>query len=190
MPTLPTRSSTLLPPPDQTTTPSQLVARARAGDAAALGELYDRHAGRLLALARRLTGSAQDAEDVLHDVFLGLPEALRRYDERGTLDAWLRRVTARVALNQRRSSDRRREAPLLDDAPARAGDVGNVIDAMALEQAIAALPDSLRAVFVLKEVEGFSHAEVGGLLHISAGASEVRLHRAIKALRQFLEPSR
>ena len=49
----------------------------------------------LLALARRLAGSAADAEDVVHDVFLGLPEALRRYEERGSLESWLKRVTAR-----------------------------------------------------------------------------------------------
>ena len=59
-----------------------LVARARGGSAEALAELYRLHADAMMALAFRLTASLRDAEDVLHDVFLGLPEALRRYEER------------------------------------------------------------------------------------------------------------
>src|ERR1043166_2476623 len=89
--------------------PSDLVRRIRAGSHDALGELYSRSATRLFAIARRLTGTREDAEDVLHDVFLGLPDALRRYDESGTLEHWLSRVTTRVALMRLRSGKRRRE---------------------------------------------------------------------------------
>jgi RNA polymerase sigma-70 factor (ECF subfamily) len=169
-----------------------LIARTRGGDPAALGELYARHGRAMLALARRLTGSAADAEDVLHDVFLGLPEALRRYDERGTLESWLKRVTARVALNRLRTRGRTREVPLAD-APhgtphgtphdSRSADA---LDLLALQAAIDALPDALRVVLVLKEIEGYSHAEVAALLDITRGASEVRLHRAVAALRRRL----
>src|SRR3954464_9809113 len=77
---------------------ADLTARASAGDAAALGRLYDRHAAPMLAIAYRLLQSRADAEDVVHDVFVGLPEALRRYDERGAFASWLRKITARVAL--------------------------------------------------------------------------------------------
>jgi RNA polymerase sigma-70 factor (ECF subfamily) len=59
-----------------------------------------------------------------------------------------------------------------------------------LERAMAALPHALRAVFVLKEVEGLSHAEVAAALGIRAGTSEVRLHRALKKLRASLEEGR
>ena len=161
-----------------------LIARTRTGDAAALGELYARHARPLLALARRLTGSAADAEDVLHDVFLGLPEALRRYDERGTLEAWLKRVTARVALNRLRARGGSREVPLAE-VPNASGPA-DALDVLALQGAIDALPDALRVVLVLKEIEGYSHAEVAALLDITRGASEVRLHRAVAALRRRL----
>src|SRR5882672_8301865 len=81
---------------------AELVAAMRAGDTLALATLYTRYSARLIAVAYRLLFSAQDAEDVLHDVFVGLPEALRHYDERGTLEAWLKRVTARVALTRLR----------------------------------------------------------------------------------------
>jgi RNA polymerase sigma-70 factor (ECF subfamily) len=140
-----------------------------------------------MALAYRLTGSPDDAEDILHDVFLGLPEALRRYDERGSLESWLKRVTARVALTHLRSQDRRREVQL-DDAlvspPSGAAD--RLGDLVAVQRAIDALPETQRVVFVLREVEGYSHAEIGELLDITANASEVRLHRAITSLRRTL----
>jgi RNA polymerase sigma-70 factor, ECF subfamily len=57
---------------------------------------------------------------------------------------------------------------------------------MTLDSAVAALPASLRSVLVLKEIEGFSHAEIGAMLGISKGASEVRLHRALVALRAII----
>src|SRR5580765_6259863 len=94
-----------------------VAARARTGNPAALSELYALYGNALMALAYRLMGSRADAEDVLHDVFLGLPEALRRYDERGALESWLKRITARVALTRLRSRDRAREVNLDDDFP-------------------------------------------------------------------------
>src|SRR5919199_6553251 len=110
-----------MPPPSL---PSELAARARAGSADALAELYARTGPALAALARRLTGSREEAEDVLHDVFLGLPEALRHYDERGRLEQWLRRVTARVALPRLRARRRRREVRVPHDVAPEAEAAG------------------------------------------------------------------
>jgi RNA polymerase sigma-70 factor (ECF subfamily) len=166
-----------------------LVSRVRAGHADAIGELYARVAGRLGTLARRLTGSRQDAEDVVHDVFLGLPEALRHYDERGQLDAWLRRVTARVALTRVRSRQRLRELGLEAELPQPHAAL-SLDDTLALSAAVDSLPDSLRTVIVLKMIEGYSHEEIGVLLGITPRASEQRLHRAVKILRsQFTSSS-
>lgn len=112
---------TLVPPPSPSNSSddARLVARVRAGEPAALGELYSRYARPLFGLAQRLMGPEQDAEDVLHDVFLGLPVALRQYEEQGSLDAWLKRVTARVALNRLRSH-RRRTPPSSSPSPSLA----------------------------------------------------------------------
>src|ERR1051325_8321041 len=113
---------------DQTREQDQaaLIAAARRGSADALGAMYDRHAGPLLAIAYRLLQSRGDAEDVVHDVFVGLPELLRKYEERGALAAWLKTVTARVALARLRELSRQshedpdqvaRAAQDLDAAP-------------------------------------------------------------------------
>src|SRR5262249_45492658 len=140
----------------------------------------------LLAVAYRLLQSRADAEDVVHDVFVGLPEALRRYEERGALGAWLRKVTARVALMRLRADSARRTEPL--EETSMHATVKTPEDALTLERALQRLSPSLRSVLVLKEIEGFSHAEIAELLDISVSASEVRLHRALRTLRALLNP--
>lgn len=169
--------------------PSLDITGARQGDPAALSALYDEFGAWLYRLAYRVTGSREDAEDVVQDVFVGLPEALGRYDERGQFDAWLKRVTLRVALMRLRSSNRRREVRL----EAAAGVLAHDRDAAAtadVHSAIAALPDRLRLVLVLKELEGYSHGEVAEALGITVGTSRVRLLRALKVLRRKLGGSR
>jgi len=168
--------------------PGSLIAEARAGSPDALSALYVEHGAALFRLAYRLVGAREDAEDVVHDVFVGLPDALRRYEERGSFPAWLKRVTARVALMRLRSGKRRREVTL-DDAAERS-EPTMTSERDGLQAAVNTLPDHLRAVLILKEIEGYSHAEVGELLGISAGASRVRLNRAMRRLRKTLEDGR
>ena len=164
------------------------VEAARAGSPEALAALYREHGPALFRLAYRLTGTREDAEDVVHDVFVGLPEALGRYEERGNLVGWLNRVTARVALMRLRSRNRRGEVAL--DAGGHGGAPPQDADRIALQSAVNALPDPLRVVLVLTEIEGYSHAEAAELLGISAGASRVRLNRAMRRLRKTLEDGR
>ena len=164
--------------------PALLAEQAREGSSGALGGLYRRFGPALFRLAYRLTGSREDAEDVVHDVFVGLPEALQRYEERGRLEAWLRRLTARGALMKLRAG-RRREAVRLE-SPAEAIASDHQLDARELQEAVNALPVKIRSVLVLKEIEGYSHAEVAEMLGISVVTSRVRLLRAMSRLRRML----
>jgi RNA polymerase sigma-70 factor (ECF subfamily) len=165
-----------------------LIEAVRAGDPEALAALYREHGADLYRLAYRLTGTREDAEDVVHDVFVGLPEALIRYEERGKFTSWLKRVAARAALLQLRSRQRRREVSLdvADQKPRPPVDASVI----ALESAVNSLPDSLRVVIMLKEVEGYSHGEVAELLGISVAASRLRATRARARLRKALEDGR
>ncbi len=165
------------------------ITGARQGDPAALSVLYDEFGAWLYRLAYRVTGSRDEAEDVVQDVFVGLPEALGRYDERGKFDAWLKRVTLRVALMRLRRSNRRHEVSLEAAADVLAHDRDSAATAE-IQTAIDALPDRLRLVLVLKELEGYSHGEVAEALGISVGTSRVRLLRALKILRRRLGGSR
>jgi len=160
----------------------EIIASARNGDPDALAAIYRQHGPPLMRLAWWLTGTREDAEDVLHDVFLGLPEALDRYDERGRFAAWLARITSRVALSRVRRQRHVVSMPEIDTATADQ----ELTDRLTLDRAVAKLPSRLRTVFVLKVVEGYSHAEIANLLQIKVNASQVRLSRAVKRLRAML----
>lgn len=153
-----------------------------AGSTEALARLYRDHAEAVFRVAFRITRSRSDAEDVLHDVFLGLPRALRAYREEGRFAAWLRRIAVRTALMRLRAHRRRREEPLeaTDTPAAPAAPEAR----LAMEALLRQMPESLRVVLVLKEIEGYSHAEIAELLGISPGASAVRLVRAWSLLRE------
>jgi len=160
--------------------------KPREADEAILERIFREHGQLVLDTAYRLTGSVSDAEDVLQDVFLGLPAALERYQPRDTFAAWLRRVTVRVALMRLRRDRGRREIALdtVPEPSVRAHD--SSAERAEIERAIAALPAGLRTVFVLREVEGYSHAEIADLLDIREGTSQVRHHRAVRLLRAAL----
>jgi RNA polymerase sigma-70 factor, ECF subfamily len=164
-----------------------LIPRVRRGDPAALTAIYRAFGGELLALARRLTGSDADAEDVLHDLIVGLPDALQSYQERGKLRAWLKQVVARMCLMRLRAARRRRETGLdnVGQLPARVPSAGDVNDA--IEIALRELLPAIRAVVVLRFIDGLSHREIAETLGISINASEARLSRGIAALRRRLE---
>ena len=166
---------------------SEVVARARRGEPEALAALYHRYGKRVFGLAWRLTGSRADAEDVVQDLFVGLPEALKRYEDRGRLDAWLRAVVVRLVLMHKRSERRRREVALTPGDVRSAPPDGGILNRADLDGALRALPDTMRTVFVLKALEGYTHAEIGALLGIRAGTSEVRYHRAVRRLRAVLK---
>ena len=167
---------------DMPSSDAALIAATVAGERDALAALYARHGRDVYALALRMLGSASDAEDVLQVVFVGLPQALRRYEERGTFGAWLRLITARTALARRRRV--RATEPLDAGLHASPVDPGLRVD---LARAVARLPDSLRIPFVLRAVDGLSHDEIGGVLEITPANAMQRFSRACRLLRGYLD---
>lgn len=161
----------------------QLVRRAAAGDRDALRALYEEHSDMVYSVAYRLTESSPDARDVLQDVFLDLPAALKGFDHRSSLATWLRVVATRAALQLVRARKRRREIPI---GAKLTGRPPHVLDKIALERALATLPDTLRAVIILKEIEGYSHKEISDFLDITPSASMARLSRARASMRAAL----
>jgi len=174
-------------PTDQDEGDALQVAEAAAGSRVALGRLYHRHKDAVYRLAYRITGSSQDAEDVLQDVFVGLERALGRYDEKGRFRSWLLKVTARTAqlrLRHRGETSldevhRGHGGQEFDSSP-RSPDA--VIDRIVVQHALARMPEHHRLVFLLKEVEGYRHREIAELVGISVVASRVQLHRAWRFL--------
>ncbi|MXX69769.1 MAG: RNA polymerase sigma factor [Gemmatimonadales bacterium] len=162
---------------------AHLVRRVADGDREALRALYEEHSDTVFAVAYRLTDSSPDAQDVLQDVFAQLPAALKNFDRRSSLGTWLRVVATRAALQLVRAGQRLRELPTGQE---RASSPPLLLDTIALERALAALPAKLRTVIVLKEIEGYSHKEIADFLDISPSASMARLSRARASLRAAL----
>ncbi len=167
----------------------RLARRAARGDREAIKSLYEEYSEQLFAVAYRLTESSADARDVLHDVFCELPRAIRGFDRARPLGPWLRAVASRAALDQVRTERRRREIPIgsaPDELPEEASPEFPVLNSMVVERALSLLPEELRTVVVLKEMEGYSHRQIAELLDISPRTSERRLHEAREFLRAEL----
>jgi RNA polymerase sigma-70 factor, ECF subfamily len=175
-------------PLDAVPSQPETLAAARAGSPDALARLFTQHASLVYRVALRLTASEADAEDVVQDVFIGLPEALRGYQEHGTFEAWLKRVTVRCALMRMRAGERREarhdRLGLEHATHAPPPDLGT---RLTLARAIEQLTPALRAVFVLHDVEGYAHAEIAQMLGLRVGTTQVRLFRARALLRAALE---
>ena len=167
-----------------------VLERVRSGEPSSIAQLYERYGDAVYRIGYRLTGSPVDAEDVLQDVFLGLPRALQTYAGRGSLEGWIRRVAVRTTLMKIRHRKRKAEVAL-SQLPSNAAELSTEVSSarIEIEEAVDALPEPLRIVFVLRDVEGYTHIEIGKMLGIGTGASRVRLHRARKALRTYLEKS-
>ncbi|HEX6644347.1 MAG TPA: RNA polymerase sigma factor [Gemmatimonadales bacterium] len=165
------------------------VRRAQAGDAAAFGELYRAHAGRIHALCLRLEGDAARAEELTQDVFVRAWERLASFRGESAFGTWLHRLAVNVVLADRRSLWRRGRRILFTDDPAafeRPAE-GPALQAADLEVAIAGLPPGARAVFVLHDVEGYTHEEIARLAGIAEGTSKAQLFRARRLLREALD---
>jgi RNA polymerase sigma-70 factor (ECF subfamily) len=166
-----------------------LIARAQAGDQIAFRDLYRLHAGRVYALCLRLTGESGAAAERTQDVFVRLWDKLGSFRGESAFSSWLHRLAVNVVLNERRTTGRRelRVMPSSDPAVLERGGgesmVGLSID---LEQAIAALPEGAREVFVLYDIEGYGHAEIARLVGIAEGTSKAQLFRARRLLRESL----
>ncbi len=168
---------------------NDLVARAQAGDMDAFEGLYRTHVGRVYALCLRMTGNPSEAEDLTQEAFVRVWGKLGAFRGESAFPSWLHRLTVNVVLTGLRSRARRRARVVgTDDLTAyeRQTRTGQPGDRMDLEQAIAALPEGARRVFVLHDVEGYCHEDIAAMTGLAAGTSKAQLHRARKLLRKVL----
>jgi RNA polymerase sigma-70 factor (ECF subfamily) len=170
-----------------------LVERCRQGDLGAFEELYRAHSGRLYSVACRMLGNTADAEDLLQEIFLAAHRKLDTFRGESALGTWLYRLATNLCLDHLRSRSGRRSQitdPLddeigLDDASSR-GLAEQTVTKMDLERALARLPEGCRAAFVLHDIEGLEHREVGEVLGIAEGTSKSQVHKARLRLRSLL----
>jgi len=171
-----------------------VVARARAGEEAALEQLFRRFEAPVYSLARRLTGSTHDAEDVLQETFLEVVRSIRRFRGDGSLAGWIRKVAASKALMRLRKYGGRTFEELVPEELGESGEAGfprdSTVSAAAaridLETALGRLSDAARAVIWLHDVEGYSHEEIASMVGKTPSFSKSQLARAHARLRDML----
>jgi RNA polymerase sigma-70 factor (ECF subfamily) len=182
-----------------------LIAQLRAGDEAAFEQVVRAYGGRLLAVARRIVDSEEDARDVVQDAFLNAFRALDRFEGNAKLSTWLHRIVVNAALMKLRTRKRKPEQSIetllpafLDDGhhEERFQSWDEPVDKL-MERAenrelvrkqIDALPEGYRTVLVLRDIEGLDTEETAKVLGLSVNAAKIRLHRARQALRTLLAP--
>jgi RNA polymerase sigma-70 factor (ECF subfamily) len=171
------------------TSDAALVARMAAGDRPAVAALYDRHVRSLLGLARSLLRSPQEAEDLIHDVFLEAWQCSADYSEaRGTVRTWLLLRTRSRALDRLKSRGRPRV--VLTESAAEAAEASSpppgVGDQQRLRKLLEQMPDGQRQVITLGYFEGLSTTEIASRLGIPTGTVKSRTRAALSSLRSVL----
>jgi RNA polymerase sigma-70 factor (ECF subfamily) len=179
----------------------ELVHAAQCGDQRAFAQLVEKYEARVYNLARKMMRDPQDAEDVLQETFISVFRHLRDFQGDSSFSTWLYRIATNASLMKLRG----RKEPLLSlDEPGEADGDGmmprEIVDwgvtpeeallsgevRAQMDAAVDALPESLRAVFVLRDIEGLSVQETADVLTIGVPNVKTRLHRARLMLRERL----
>ena len=167
-------------------TENKLIQACLNNDRNAQRELYERYSGAMYTIAYRMTNDFELANDVLQEAFVKVFRNLAKFRKESTLGAWIKTIVVRTALSKVKRQ--KKFEPIENhNGSSQFVDWGNYLDTEYLEKAIQALPEGYRTVFVLIEVEGYSHKEVAKMLDISVGTSKSQLFYAKKKLRKTIK---
>ena len=167
----------------------QLIARILAGDAAAERALYDAHVDRIYRLAYRLAGDDDLAREFTQDTFIRAFQRLADFRGHSAFSTWLHTIAVSVSLNGLRKSKRIRLREVNLEEAGTMGVTQRLAEPdlkMKLKLAIDALSEGYRTVFVMHDIEGYTHEEIGVALGVETGTSKANLSRARAKLRVAL----
>lgn len=174
-----------------------LINRARGGDRAAFGALMRDHQDEVYTLARRLVGDPHLASDVAQEAFIRAWRALPKFRGDAKFSTWLYRITVNTSWTQKKRAGRHHASPIEEHTQVAAPVdsqhpevAGEILELRGrLRHALDRLPDAQREVVVLKDIYGWTHAEIAESMGITVTAAKVRLHRARARLARDLEES-
>lgn len=175
---------------------AELVAAAQAGDHRALDTLLRRHADRIHAVCRRITGNDADALDATQEAMISVVRGLDRFDGRSAFSTWAYRVATNACLDELRRRRRRPEPTAADDLDRAAGIAGGgdmgpldqIGDRVDIDAALATMAPEFRAAVVLRDLVGLDYAEIGEILGAPPGTVRSRIARGRAALAGALAP--
>ncbi|MCB0642008.1 MAG: RNA polymerase sigma factor [Phaeodactylibacter sp.] len=172
--------------PKLNTTENELIEGCLSGDRLAQKALYEKYKRAMYSLAYRITGDFDAANDVLQDAFIKVYRGLPSFRRESTLGAWIKTIVVRTAYSKIKKEKQFLEP--IENIPAdKVVDWGDFLQAEYLEKAIMDLPQGYRTIFMLIEVEGYSHKEVADLMDISVGTGKSQLFYAKRKLRAALK---
>lgn len=170
-------------------TDSELMRQVREGDVDKLGTLFEKHHRRLYNFFFRLTGRRPTSEDLVQEVFVRMLKYRRTFRSEGDFTPWMFRLARNAAADQFERGAR--EAPAADepvesasDEPLAPEELERAESARRLRAALLRLPVQKREVLVLSRFGDLRYEQIAALLGVSEGAVKVRVHRALKSLRQ------
>jgi RNA polymerase sigma-70 factor (ECF subfamily) len=168
-------------------TEPELIRLAGDGDAQAIRSLYDRYAPRVYAVVRRIAGDDDLAQDYAQEAWIRAIRALPTFRGDARFSTWLHRIAVNAALQALRKTEtrRKREGPSPVDIPI-APQHRDALLQKQLEQALDGLPEGMRRVLILHDVEGYTHEEIGDVLGVTAGTSKSQLFKARSKMRVML----
>ena len=174
---------TSLPHPDDAT----LVAAAKLGDAAAMRALYDRHAARVYAVVRRMAPEESLADDWAQETWVRAFRALPNFRGDSAFGTWVLRIAINSALHEARRIRRRWHGEVsLDPSTAGVERASEPVLRTRLERALAELPEGMRRILVLHDVEGYDHEEIATILGNRASTCRSQLFKARAKMRELL----
>ncbi len=165
----------------------ELIAKACEGDERAVRALYDRYSPRVHAVVRRIIGDDDLAQDCSQETWIRAIRALPTFRGEARFGTWLHRIAVNTALQMLRKEKTRaqRETSIPVDLPA-SHSFGDPLLAQKLEAALDQLSAGMREVLILHDVEGYTHAEIGEALGVTAGTSKSQLFKARARMRKLL----
>ena len=172
---------------------ADLLRRCLAGDERAYRELVERYRRQVFSLARRMTGSVEDAEDLTQETFVRMFKALDRYDPTRPFAAWLMTIATRLSIDHLRrrkvrpisvtqreagSRDEEYTIEIVDSAPRPDERTAHAEEEVRVQRLIDSLPPHYRAVVLLRHQHDLSYEEIAEALHLPLGTVKARIHRA------------
>jgi RNA polymerase sigma-70 factor, ECF subfamily len=175
---------------------AELVDAAQRGDRAAMDELLRRHYDRVRAVCRRIAGSSRDADDAAQEAMIRIVRNLDRFDGRSAFGTWAYRIATNAAIDELRKRSRRPALHVVHDMdddhtreqadPMAHREVEAAPDRMAIEEALAALPEDFRLPVVMRDVGDLDYAEIAVELSVPIGTVKSRIARGRKMLLEHL----
>jgi len=170
----------------RTSDETELIRGCIRKDYKAQKSLFDLYKDAMYTIVFRMLNDSEEANDVLQEIFIQVYRDIEKFRYESTLGAWIKTITIRSGLRKIRERNKNAFTNTPDYQDTEPVVWPDWINSDDLEKAILSLPDSYRVVFLLIEVEGYSHKEVGEMLEMPAGTSKIRLFRAKQQLRKLL----